>query len=49
MNYEDEEAWVREKFQEQCGKRDVKVDNDKMNLEYEKSLPADSYLVHNEG
>ncbi len=49
MNYEDEEAWVREKFQEQCGKRGVDVDNAKMNLEYEKSLPPDSYLVHNEG
>ena len=49
MNYEEEDAWVRSKFIEECGKRGVSVDDSKMTLEYEKSLPPDSYLVHNEG
>ena len=48
MDYEEEEAWVREKFRKACAKNGVKVDDTKMNKKYELSLPKDSYMVRDD-
>ena len=48
MDYEEEEPWIREKFRQECAKRGVKVDDAKMSMEYELSLPPDTYVTTNE-
>ena len=48
MDYEEEEAWVKEKFRKACAKNGVKVDDAKMNKKYELSLPKDSYMVRDD-
>ena len=45
MDYEEEEAWIREKYRQECAKNQVRVDETKMTKAYELSLPPDSYLV----
>ena len=44
MDYEEEEAWIRERFRKECATNGVTVDDAKMNKDYELSLPPDTYM-----